>query len=244
MLVNHMIHGLYPGAVTIGEDNEFGVWEIFWPNNADDSPAIPLGSQVKVSCGKLFAPSSCFGTPDDLKSLIDRAHKLGLLVIMDIVHSHASNNVLDGLNVFDGTDAHYFHSGSKGHHWMWDSRPFNYGSWEVQRFLLSNARWWLEEYKFDRFRFDVVTSMIYTHHGLQRSRTDGTFGSSIIGNYNEYFGYATDVDAVVYLMLVNHMIHGLYPEVVTIGEDNEFGVWEIFWLIVLMVHQQFPMVLK
>ncbi|XP_022748370.1 1,4-alpha-glucan-branching enzyme 2-2, chloroplastic/amyloplastic-like isoform X1 [Durio zibethinus] len=157
-----------------------------------------------------FAPSSRFGTPDDLKSLIDRAHELGLLVLMDIVHSHASNNVLDGLNMFDGTDAHYFHSGSKGHHWMWDSRLFNYGSWEVLRFLLSNARWWLEEYKFDGFRFDGVTSMMYTHHGLQVTFT---------GNYNEYFGYATDVDAVVYLMLVNDMIHGLYPEAVTIGED-------------------------
>ncbi|WOL11903.1 1,4-alpha-glucan-branching enzyme 2-2, chloroplastic/amyloplastic-like [Canna indica] len=157
-----------------------------------------------------FAPSSRFGTPDELKSLIDRAHELGLLVLMDIVHSHASNNVLDGLNQFDGTDGHYFHSGSRGHHWMWDSRLFNYGSWEVLRFLLSNARWWLEEYKFDGFRFDGVTSMMYTHHGLAVSFT---------GNYNEYFGFATDVDAVTYLMLVNDMIHGLYPEAVSIGED-------------------------
>ncbi|URE11331.1 Alpha amylase, C-terminal all-beta domain [Musa troglodytarum] len=157
-----------------------------------------------------FAPSSRFGTPDELKSLIDRAHELGLLVLMDIVHSHASNNVLDGLNQFDGTDSHYFHSGSRGHHWMWDSRLFNYGSWEVIRFLLSNARWWLEEYKFDGFRFDGVTSMMYTHHGLAVGFT---------GSYNEYFGYATDMDAMVYLMLVNDMIHGLYPEAVAIGED-------------------------
>lgn len=157
-----------------------------------------------------FAPSSRFGTPDDLKSLIDRAHELGLLVLMDIVHSHASNNVLDGLNQFDGTDDQYFHSGLRGYHWMWDSRLFNYGSWEVLRFLLSNARWWLEEYKFDGFRFDGVTSMMYTHHGLQTVFT---------GNYKEYFGFATDVDAMVYLMLVNDLIHGLYPEAVTIGED-------------------------
>ncbi|KAK8672161.1 hypothetical protein V6N13_110534 [Hibiscus sabdariffa] len=268
----------------IMNQNEFGVWEIFLPNNADGLPPIPHGSRVKIrmetrsgikdsipawikfsvqapggisysgiyydppeeepktntyanfrddvlprikSLGyntvqimaiqehsyhvtNFFAPSSRFGTPDDLKSLIDRAHELGLFVLMDIVHSHASNNVLDGLNMFDGTDSHYFHSGSKGHHWMWDSRLFNYGSWEVVRFLLSNARWWLEEYKFDGFRFDGVTSMMYTHHGLQVTFT---------GNYNEYFGYATDVDAVIYLMLVNDMIHGLYPEAVTIGED-------------------------
>ncbi|XP_051131607.1 1,4-alpha-glucan-branching enzyme 2-2, chloroplastic/amyloplastic-like [Andrographis paniculata] len=157
-----------------------------------------------------FAPSSRFGTPEDLKSLIDKAHELGLYVLMDIVHSHASNNTLDGLNMFDGTDKTYFHSGSQGHHWMWDSRLFNYGQWEVLRFLLSNARWWLEEYKFDGFRFDGVTSMMYTHHGLEMAFT---------GNYNEYFGLQTDVNAVVYLMLVNEIIHGLYPEAITIGED-------------------------
>ncbi|KAJ0084830.1 hypothetical protein Patl1_30189 [Pistacia atlantica] len=157
-----------------------------------------------------FAPSSRCGTLDELKSLIDKAHELGLLVLMDIVHSHASNNVLDVLNMFDGTDSHYFHSGSRGYHWMWDSRLFNYGSWEVLRLLLSNARWWLEEYKFDGFRFDGVTSMMYTHHGWQMTFT---------GNYNEYFGFATDVDAVVYLMLVNDLIHGLFPKAVTIRED-------------------------
>ncbi|CAL5194198.1 unnamed protein product [Lathyrus oleraceus] len=157
-----------------------------------------------------FAPSSRFGTPEDLKSLIDRAHELGLLVLMDIVHSHSSNNTLDGLNMFDGTDGHYFHPGSRGYHWMWDSRLFNYGSWEVLRYLLSNARWWLDEYKFDGFRFDGVTSMMYTHHGLQVSFT---------GNYSEYFGLATDVEAVVYMMLVNDLIHGLFPEAVSIGED-------------------------
>ncbi|XP_012455692.1 1,4-alpha-glucan-branching enzyme 2-1, chloroplastic/amyloplastic isoform X2 [Gossypium raimondii] len=114
-----------------------------------------------------FAPSIRFGTSDDLKSLIDKAHELGILVLMDIVYSHASNNVLDGLNMFDGTDGHYFHTGSRGHHSVWDSRLFNYGSWEVLRYLLSNARWWLEEYKFDGYRFDGVTSMMYIHHGLQ-----------------------------------------------------------------------------
>ncbi|KAF3777465.1 1-4-alpha-glucan-branching enzyme 1 [Nymphaea thermarum] len=142
-----------------------------------------------------FAVSSRCDTPDDLKSLIDKAHELGLLVLMDIVHSHASNNVLDGLNMFDGTDSHYFHTGPRGYHCM---------------FLLSNVRWWLEEYKFDGFRFDGVTSMMYTHHGLQVAFT---------GNYNEYCGFATDVDVVVYLMLANDLIHGLFHEAVTVGED-------------------------
>eukprot|EP00249_Psilotum_nudum_P019294 c27182_g1_i1 orf=709-3138(+) len=157
-----------------------------------------------------YAVSSRCGTPDDLKSLIDRAHELGLIVLMDIVHSHASNNVLDGLNMFDGTDSQYFHSGSRGYHWLWDSRLFNYGAWEVLRFLLSNCRWWMKEYRFDGFRFDGITSMMYTHHGLQGSFT---------GNYKEYFGLATDVEAVNYLMLVNDMLHALYPDVITIGED-------------------------
>ncbi|KAL3327622.1 hypothetical protein AABB24_035345 [Solanum stoloniferum] len=298
--------------------NEFGVWEIFLPNNVDGSPAIPHGSRVKIrmdtpsgvkdsipawinyslqlpdeipyngiyydppeeeryifqhprpkkpkslriyeshigmsspepkinsyvnfrdevlprikklgynavqimaiqehsyyaSFGyhvtNFFAPSSRFGTPDDLKSLIDKAHELGIVVLMDIVHSHASNNTLDGLNMFDGTDSCYFHSGARGYHWMWDSRLFNYGNWEVLRYLLSNARWWLDEFKFDGFRFDGVTSMMYTHHGLSVGFT---------GNYEEYFGLATDVDAVVYLMLVNDLIHGLFPDAITIGED-------------------------
>ncbi|CAI5528210.1 unnamed protein product [Closterium sp. Naga37s-1] len=157
-----------------------------------------------------FAVSSRCGTPDELKSLIDAAHGMGIVVLMDCVHSHASNNVLDGLNMFDGTDGQYFHSGERGYHWMWDSRLFNYGHWEVVRFLLSNLRWWLEEYKFDGFRFDGVTSMMYTHHGLQMAFT---------GNYEEYFGFATDVEAMAYLMTANDMMHGLYPDCVTIAED-------------------------
>jgi len=131
-------------------------------------------------------------------------------VLMDIVHSHASNNILDGVNMFDGGDTHLFHAGERGYHWMWDSRLFNYAQYETQRFLLSNLRWWLEEYKFDGFRFDGVTSMMYTHHGLQYTFT---------GNYGEYFGMNTDVDCMTYMMLANDMIHTLYPDSVTIAED-------------------------
>ncbi|DBB05355.1 TPA: hypothetical protein ACH3X3_010575 [Trebouxia sp. C0006] len=157
-----------------------------------------------------FAASSRFGTPDELKALVDEAHRLGLVVLIDIVHSHASKNTNDGINMFDGTDSMYFHGGSRGYHWMWDSRCFNYGNWETLRFLLSNARWWVDEYKFDGFRFDGVTSMMYHHHGLQMAFT---------GNYDEYFGMATDVEAVVYLMLMNTMIHDYFPTAITIGED-------------------------
>lgn len=113
-----------------------------------------------------FAASSRYGTPEDLKELIDVAHGLGLVVLLDVVHSHASKNVLDGLNQFDGTDHLYFHAGSKGTHEQWDSRLFNYGHHEVMRFLLSNLRFWMDEYQFDGFRFDGVTSMLYVHHGI------------------------------------------------------------------------------
>ncbi|KAI0137177.1 family 13 glycoside hydrolase [Xylariales sp. AK1849] len=157
-----------------------------------------------------FAASSRYGTPEDLKELIDTAHGLGLVVLLDVVHSHASKNVLDGLNEFDGSDHCYFHEGVRGRHELWDSRLFNYGSHEVLRFLLSNLRFWMDEYRFDGFRFDGVTSMLYTHHGI---------GTGFSGGYHEYFGPGVDEEAVVYLIIANEMIHDLYPESITVAED-------------------------
>ena len=127
-----------------------------------------------------FAPSSRYGTPEELKELIDCAHGLGITVLLDIVHSHASSNVADGLNEFDGSDSCYFHGGSRGHHSAWGSRLFNYGHWEVLRFLLSNLRWWIEEFGFDGFRFDGVTSMLYHHHGI---------GTGFSGDYSGEYIY-------------------------------------------------------
>ncbi|TDL29811.1 glycoside hydrolase [Rickenella mellea] len=157
-----------------------------------------------------FAASSRYGTPEDLKELVDTAHGMGLTVLLDIVHSHACKNVLDGINLFDGTDHLYFHEGSKGRHELWDSRLFNYGSHEVLRFLLSNLRFYMEEYGFDGFRFDGVTSMMYLHHGI---------GTGFSGGYHEYFGGGVDEEGVVYLMLANDLLHELYPDVITIAED-------------------------
>ncbi|MCL7044445.1 hypothetical protein MKW94_020451 [Papaver nudicaule] len=160
-----------------------------------------------------FGVSSRSGTPEDLKYLIDKAHSLGLWVLMDMVHSHASNNVTDGLNGFDvgqGAQESYFHPGERGYHKLWDSRLFNYANWEVLRFLLSNLRWWLEDFMFDGFRFDGVTSMLYHDHGIDRVFT---------GNYDEYFSEATNVDAVVYLMLANSVIHNIFPDAIVIAED-------------------------
>ena len=157
-----------------------------------------------------FAASSRYGNPDDLKYLVDKAHGLGLYVILDVVHSHAARNVSEGLNMFDGTDYCYFHGGPKGDHSVWDSKIFNYKKWEVLRFLLSNLRWYVDEYRFDGFRFDGVTSMLYHHHGIATGFT---------GDYKEYFNTNVDINALVYLMLVNSMLHEEYPFVITIAED-------------------------
>ncbi|ORY32704.1 glycoside hydrolase, partial [Rhizoclosmatium globosum] len=157
-----------------------------------------------------FAPSSRCGTPEELKAMIDEAHRMGITVLLDVVHSHCSKNVLDGLNEFDGTDHCYFHEGGRGRHDLWDSRLFNYGHHEVLRFLLSNLRYWLVEFKFDGFRFDGVTSMLYTHHGM---------GTGFSGGYNEYFGPQVDSESVTYMMLANHIMHKLHPHIVTIAED-------------------------
>ncbi|KNZ77177.1 1,4-alpha-glucan-branching enzyme [Termitomyces sp. J132] len=157
-----------------------------------------------------FAASSRYGSPEDLKELIDTAHGMGLTVLLDIVHSHACKNVLDGLNEFDGTDHLYFHEGGRGRHDLWDSRLFNYSHHEVIRFLMSNLRFYMEEFQFDGFRFDGVTSMMYKHHGI---------GTGFSGGYYEYFGEAADIEAIVYLMLANDAIHNLYPDVITIAED-------------------------
>ena len=156
-----------------------------------------------------FAASSRFGTPDDLKSLVDAAHGMGLRVIMDLVHSHAVANERDGLSRFDGTDYQYFHSGPKGWHTAWGSRCFDYGKTNVLHFLLSNCKFWLEEYGFDGYRFDGITSMLFWNHGLGDAFT----------NYGMYFNGSVDDDAWTYLQLANRVIHEVKPDAITIAED-------------------------
>ncbi|MBP5790921.1 MAG: alpha amylase C-terminal domain-containing protein [Kiritimatiellae bacterium] len=156
-----------------------------------------------------YAASSRFGTPDELKSLIDTAHGMGLRVIMDLVHSHAVKNERDGLSLFDGTDYQYFHSGPKGWHTAWDSRCFDYGKTDVLHFLLSNCRYWLDEFRFDGYRFDGVTSMLFWDHGLGDAFT----------NYGMYFNGSMDDDAWAYLQMANRVIHEVNPDAITIAED-------------------------
>ena len=144
-----------------------------------------------------FAPSSRFGTPEELKDLIDTAHQHGIAVIMDIVHSHAVKNELEGLGNLAGDPNQYFLSGSRREHPAWDSLCFDYGRDEVIHFLLSNCKYWLEEFHFDGFRFDGVTSMIYYSHGLGEAFT----------NYGDYFNGHQDGNAICYLTLANLLIH-------------------------------------
>ena len=155
-----------------------------------------------------FAPSSRFGTPEELKVLIRTAHSMGIAVILDIVHSHTVKNTVEGINEFDGSEGQYFHPGSRGDHPQWDSKLFDYGKTEVLRFLLSNIRYWLEEFHFDGFRFDGVGSMMYHHHGLET-----------IDSREKYFRQGVEWDAVCYLQLANTLVHEMNPSAISIAED-------------------------
>jgi 1,4-alpha-glucan branching enzyme len=155
-----------------------------------------------------FAPSSRFGTPDDLKFLVDTAHLAGLRVIMDIVQSHAVKNENEGLSRYDGTLTQYFHAGDRGNHRQWDSRVFDYGKPQVAHFLLSNCRYWLDEFHIDGYRFDGITSMLYLDHGLDVS----------YDSYDKYFDNI-DSDALAYLTLANQLIHDVKPSALTVAED-------------------------
>lgn len=156
-----------------------------------------------------FACSSRFGTPEELKELVDAAHGAGLAVIIDIVHSHSVKNEREGLSLFDGTPYQYFHNGLRGWHEAWDSRCFDYGKTDVLHFLLSNCRYWLDEFHFDGFRFDGITSMLYLHHGLGVDFVD----------YGQYFDATVDEDAWIYCSLANRVIHEVRPDAITIAED-------------------------
>ena len=169
----------------------------------------PYYASFGYQVSNFFAASSRFGTPDDLKELIDTAHRYELAVIMDLVHSHAVQNEMEGLSFFDGTYYQYFHEGWRGFHDAWDSRCFDYDKYQVLHFLLSNCRFWLDEYRFDGFRFDGVTSMMYYHHGMGKPFT----------SYEDYFEGNVDEEALVYLTLANRMIHSLKPDALTIAED-------------------------
>lgn len=169
----------------------------------------PYYGSFGYQVSNFFAPSSWYGENDDLKSLINTAHQMGLNVIMDLVHSHAVKNTIEGINLFDGTEYQFFHEGDEGNHPDWDSKLFDYNKPEVCHFLLSNIKYWLEEFHFDGFRFDGVTSMIYKNHGRGEN----------FDNYSKYFSMNTDIEAINYLQLANELIREVKKNAITIAED-------------------------
>lgn len=169
----------------------------------------PYYGSFGYQVSNFFAVSSRFGTPEELKMLIDTAHGLGIRVIMDLVQSHAVNNEVEGLSAFDGSYDQFFYPGARGWHPLWKSRIFDYGKPKVVHFLLSNCKYWLEEFHFDGFRFDGVTSMIYLDHGIERDFV----------SYDMYYDGNQDEDAITYLGLANQLIHKVNPQAVTIAED-------------------------
>jgi 1,4-alpha-glucan branching enzyme len=215
-----LIYEAHPGMAQ--EEAKVGSWAEFAEHvlpriaaagyNAVQLMAVmehPYYGSFGYHVGSFFAPSSRFGTAEDLKLLVDTAHGLGLRVIMDLVHSHAVKNEVEGISRYDGTDWQFFHSGPRGLHLAWDSRCFDYSKPTVLHFLLSNLRYWLEEFRLDGFRFDGVTSMLYLDHGL------GTAPS----HYADYFGGNVDADALAYLSLATELMQEMVPEALAIAED-------------------------
>ncbi|MBQ8080306.1 MAG: alpha amylase C-terminal domain-containing protein [Clostridia bacterium] len=169
----------------------------------------PFYGSFGYQVSSFFAPSSRFGYPDDLKYLVNRAHEMGIRVLLDVVHSHAVGNTLEGINLFDGTSYQFFHEGPEGDHPAWGTKCFDYNKPEVLHFLLSNLKYWLDEYHFDGFRFDGVTSMLYHDHGLGASFSE----------LAQYFTMNTAVEAVTYLQLANELIRQVKPDALTVAED-------------------------
>ena len=169
----------------------------------------PYYGSFGYQVSSFFAASSWFGRRDDLKYLVNKAHEMGIRVLLDVVHSHAVSNYTEGINMFDGTTWQFFHDGGKGDHPAWGTKCFNYGKDEVIHFLLSNLKFWMTEYHFDGFRFDGVTSMLYHDHGL---------GTNFDHN-EKYFSVNTHVEAITYLQLANELIRQVNPNAVTIAED-------------------------
>ena len=169
----------------------------------------PYYGSFGYQVANFYAASSWFGRPEDLKYLVNKAHEMGLCVLLDVVHSHAVKNTAEGINMFDGTTWQFFHDGGKGDHPAWGTKCFDYGKTGVIHFLLSNLKFWLTEYHFDGFRFDGVTSMLYHDHGL---------GTDFNTN-NKYFSYNTHTEAITYLQLANQLIREVNPNAVTIAED-------------------------
>ena len=152
---------------------------------------------------------SRFGTRQDFKYLVDNCHEVGLLVIIDLVHAHAVKNLSEGLGEFDGQDGYLFKTGQNALHPAWDSLVYDYENQATVSYLLSNARYWIEEYGIDGFRVDGVTSILYNDHGIGHTGfTD-----------NDYLGSNLNQSGLLYLVLLCKLAHELRPDFILIAED-------------------------
>ena len=155
-----------------------------------------------------FASTSRFGTPDDLRYLVDQLHQHDIGVIFDWVPSHFPTDA-HGLGFFDGSHVYEHPDPRKGFHQDWQSLIFNYGRNEVKSFLISNALFWVDEFHADGLRVDAVASMIY----LDYSRKDGEWEPNQFGG-REY------IEAIDFLKAMNETVYRYHPDILTIAEES------------------------
>lgn len=155
-----------------------------------------------------YAPTSRFGTPDELRHFIDACHRAGVGVIMDWVPAHFPKDA-HGLAEFDGTHLYEHADPRQGEQQDWGTLIFNFGRNEVRNFLTANALFWLEQYHIDGLRVDAVASMLY----LDYSRQPGQW----IPNQ---FGGRENLEAVFFLKQTNELCYEAFPGVMTIAEES------------------------
>ena len=155
-----------------------------------------------------YAPTSRFGTPDDFMHLVDTLHQAGIGVIIDWTPAHFPSDE-HGLGYFDGTHLYEHEDARKGWHPEWGTKLFNYGRWETQNFLISNARFWFDRYHIDGFRVDAVASMLY----LDYARREGEWVPNAYGG-NE------NIEAIDFLRRFNEWVYREFPDVATIAEES------------------------